>query len=221
MSTIVQGSIPSDELALHRTFQELPALEVQCERVVKSGEDTVFPVMWLRNASQAEIEGALEADPTVESVNCLSAFEDEYLYEMEWIDHVHLLLDILTNGQATILDAVGQRDHWHLRVLFPDRDHFGRTHDFAENHGLTFDVRSIRELEGEPAGRYGLTEGQYEALLLAADRGYFEVSRETTLEELADELDVSHQALSEQLRRGMEALVEDTLFVGEMADQVS
>ena len=221
MSTIVQGSIPSDELALHRTFQELPALEVQCERVVKSGEDTVFPVMWLRNASQAEIEGALEADPTVESVNCLSAFEDEYLYEMEWIDHVHLLLDILTNGQATILDAVGQRDHWHLRVLFPDRDHFARTHDFAENHGLTFDVRSIRELEGEPAGRYGLTEGQYEALLLAADRGYFEVSRETTLEELADELDVSHQALSEQLRRGMEALVEDTLFVGEMADQVS
>jgi len=221
MSTIVQGSIPSDELALHRTFQELPDLEVQCERVVKSGENSVFPVLWLRNAPRAEIEEVLEGDPTVEAVECLSDLEDEYLYEMEWIDHVHLLLDILTNGQATILDAVGQRDHWHLRVLFPDRDHFARTHDFAENHGLTFDVRSIRELEGEPAGRYGLTEGQYEALLLAADRGYFEVSRETTLEELADELDVSHQALSEQLRRGMEALVEDTLFVGEMADQVS
>ena len=219
MSTIVQGSIPSDELALHRTFQELPELEVQCERVVKSGENTVFPILWLRNAPQEVIEDALKTDPTVEAVDCLSDLEDEYLYEMEWVDHVHLLLDILTNGEATILDAVGRRDRWHLRLLFPDRDHFARTHDFAENHGLTFDVRSIRELEGEAAGRYGLTEGQYEALMLAVDRGYFEVSRETTLEELADELDVSHQALSEQIRRGMEALIQDTLFVGEMSDQ--
>ncbi|MDS0284591.1 helix-turn-helix domain-containing protein [Haloarcula onubensis] len=220
MSTIVQGSVPSDELALHRTFQELPELEVQCERVVKSGENTVFPVLWMRDATQEAIEDALADDPTVESVECLSSLDEEYLYEMEWIDHVHLLLNILTNGEATILDAVGRRDRWHLRVLFPDREHFARTHEFAEDHGLAFDVRSIRELEGEPAGRYGLTEGQYEALILAADRGYFEVSRETTLEELADELDVSHQALSEQLRRGMEALVEDTLFVGEMADEI-
>jgi len=30
---------------------------------------------------------------------------------------------------------------------------------------------------------------------------------------------VSHQALSEQIRRGMEALIQDTLFVGEMSDQ--
>ena len=219
MSTIVQGSVPSDELALHRTFQSLPELEIQCERVVKSGENTVFPVVWLRGASRTETEDALQADPTVESVNCRSAFEDESLYEMAWGDHVHLLLNILTRGEATILDAIGWRDRWHLRVLFPDREHFARTHSFAEDHGLTFELRSIRELETEPAGRYGLTEGQYEALLLAAERGYFEVSRETTLEELADELDVSHQALSEQLRRGMAALIEDTLFVGDMVNE--
>lgn len=35
-----------------------------------------------------------------------------------------------------------------------------------------------------------------------------------TLKELADEVGVSHQALSEQLRRGIGALVEDTICIG-------
>jgi hypothetical protein len=40
------------------------------------------------------------------------------------------------------------------------------------------------------------------------------VPRSITLEELADDLSVSHQALSEQLRRGTGGLMEDTLLAG-------
>ncbi|MGM0590036.1 MAG: helix-turn-helix domain-containing protein [Halobacteriota archaeon] len=88
------------------------------------------------------------------------------------------------------------------------------THDFCEDHGLAFDIESIRELDGEPAGRYGLTSDQYDALVTAFERGFFQVPREVTLEDLAGELDISHQALSERLRRGTDALVEDTLVIG-------
>jgi predicted DNA binding protein len=88
------------------------------------------------------------------------------------------------------------------------------THDFCDEHGLNFEVSSIRELDSEPAGRYGLTTQQYEVLATAASQGYFEVPRAVTLEELAEEFDVSHQAVSERLRRAVNALVEDTLFVG-------
>jgi hypothetical protein len=69
-------------------------------------------------------------------------------------------------------------------------------------------------MEGEPAGRYGLTDSQHRVLELASRRGYFEIPRDVTLKELADEVGVSHQALSEQLRRGIGALVEDTICIG-------
>lgn len=49
--------------------------------------------------------------------------------------------------------------------------------------------------------RDGLTTRQRETLRLAADRCYFEIPRRATLADLADELGVSDQAISERLRR--------------------
>jgi len=214
VATIIRGTVPATEFALAHTLETVPAAEFECERIVKSGEQSIMPLLWVRGTDPETIEDALAADPSVDEVTRLSTFDDEYLYEMEWIDHVRLLLHMLTNGEATILDAYGRDGRWELRVLYPNRDHFSTTHEFAEDHGMTFDVESIRKMDGEPAGRFGLTDDQYEALVAAADAGYYEVPREVTLEELADELDVSHQALSEQLRRGTGALLEDTLLVG-------
>jgi hypothetical protein len=74
-------------------------------------------------------------------------------------------------------------------------------------------------MEGEPAGRFGLTDSQHRVLELASRRGYFEVPRDVTLKELADEVGVSHQALSEQIRRGTGALVEDTICIGTFPEE--
>ncbi|MFC7157751.1 helix-turn-helix domain-containing protein [Halomarina halobia] len=84
---------------------------------------------------------------------------------------------------------------------------------------MSFDIDAIRELDGEPVGRYGLTEEQYEALTEAAKQGYFEVPRDIQLGKLADELSISHQALSERIRRAMLALVGDTLLIGPESDE--
>jgi predicted DNA binding protein len=84
---------------------------------------------------------------------------------------------------------------------------------------VAFEVERIRELEGKPAGRYGLSEGQYNALTTAATYGYYDIPRDADLQAVAEELDVSHQALSERLRRGMLALIEDTLLLGPQSDE--
>jgi len=214
MATIVIGSVPAEEFALCHTLETLPEVRFECERIIKSGDDAVMPLLWARNADREKLDDAFGADPTVDNVRLLTEFDDECLYRMNWIDHVQLLLGMLTNSEATILDAYGQGDAWRLRALFPTREKFSTTHDFCSEHGLTYDVESIRELDGEPAGRFGLTEEQYRALVLATQEGYYEVPQQRTLDDLADELDISHQALSERLRRGTEALVEDTLVVG-------
>jgi predicted DNA binding protein len=221
MATLVRGIIPAEEFALHDTLERLPEVEIECERIVQGRENVILPLLWVRNADRQEFESALEEDPTVDDVNCLSEFDDEALYRMKWVDRVRLLPNFITNGEATILDAYGRNDRWHVRVLYPGREHFSRSHQFATEHGLTFDIGSIRELEGEPAGRFGLTDGQYRALVLAFDRGYYEVPKRANLEDVARELDISHRSPSERLRRGTGALIEDTLIIGAMADEAN
>lgn len=218
MVTIVRGAVDPDEFALEHTLRALDGIEVECERIIRSGDDAVMPLLWFRYGNREAIEEALAEDPTVRDVTWLAQFDEEYLCRMEWIDRVRLLLQMLTNAEATILDAFGRRDRWQLRVLYPERELFAKTHEFCDEHGLSFDVASIRELEGEPAGRYGLTEEQFEALAHAAREGYFEVPRAVQLEELADHHGISHQALSERIRRATGALVEDALLVGARDD---
>jgi len=213
MPTIVSGTVPASDLALNYSLEQLPELQFEIERIVTSGDDALMPMLWVRGSRREDIEQTLGADPTVDNVELLGDFEDEWLFRMEWIDHVDLIVQMLTNSEATILDAVGQGTAWKLRVLYPRRSLFSQTHDFCEEHNLAFRVSTIRELDEDPAGRYGLTSAQYEILAEASDRGYFEVPREVSLAELADELGITHQAASERLRRATDALVEDVLFV--------
>lgn len=220
MATMVQGAVPTEELALHHSLTSLPEAEVECERVVRNGEETVMPLIWVRYADRDEVELAFADDPSVSTVTCLSESGGRLLYRMEWGEQVGLLLKMLTNSEATVLDAHGQENHWTLRVLYPERDEFSKTHSFCAEHGLTFDVETIRELDSEATGRFGLTDVQYKTLMLAVECGYYEVPRKTTLEGLADELDVSHQALSERLRRATRSLVENALLASTMPDGV-
>lgn len=214
MATSVILSAESESLVLSETLATLPDVRIECERVVKSGEESIMPLLWTRGADHETLTEAFEEDADVEGVELLTSFENEHLYQMEWVGRIELLLQMLTNGEATILDAYARHDEWKLRVLYPTRDHLSSTHEFCEDHGMSLEIEAIREMEGEPTGRYGLTEGQYEALVAAVQAGHYDVPQETTMEELAAEMDVTHQALSERLRRGTKALVQDTLFIG-------
>ena len=66
-------------------------------------------------------------------------------------------------------------------------------------------------MDGVRGERSPLTKTQYETVVTAYELGYFDVPRKVTLKELAAELDVSHQALSERLRRSHAALVDAEL----------
>lgn len=83
MATLVSGVVPAGEFALHHTLEVIPALEVECENIILSGENRVMPLLWVYHDDPGEIDTALEADPTVDNVTCLSVFDNECLYQME------------------------------------------------------------------------------------------------------------------------------------------
>lgn len=219
MGTVATLAIPAEEFALWETLEAVPEASFECERIVESGE-SVMPLLWARAPDGEELERALHADPSARDVSLLSEFDDESLYRMAWVDHIQLITHMLTNSHATILSAVTDDSRWVVRILFPDHDSLATTNEFCRDHGLTFDLLSIVRMEGEPSARYGLTPAQYTAIVTAHERGYFDVPRGCSLKEIAAEAGISHQAFSERLRRGLEALIQETLAVGRTAEKV-
>lgn len=69
-------------------------------------------------------------------------------------------------------------------------------------------------MERPKTGQYSYTDEQQETLLTALELGYFEIPRETSLEEVANVMNISTDAVSEQLRRGQANLVHDTMKIG-------
>lgn len=215
MSTIAELLIPAEEFALRQTLESLD-VAVDIERLVAYDPDHVMPHVWISGdeTSLEEIDDALEADPSVESATVLTDLDNEHLYRMNWIDDVTVIVHLLTEEQATILDASVVNNQWRFRILFPEREALSRTYDFATDHGLTVDIQKIHQLEGNRSGRYGLTDPQHETLVEALERGYYEIPRDVDMEGLSDELGISHQALSERLRRAHRRLVEEAVAIG-------
>ena len=211
-ASVVRAEIPADEFALGYTFDALPNVSVQCERIVESGNRTVMPLVWVYGADRKPLEEALSRDPSVETASLAVAFDDELLYRIRWADSVRLVFGIITNARTTVLDLHGADGTWTLRLLSHDRESLSQTHRFCDDHSFRLDIRSIREMDDGSAGHFGLTSKQYETLRTACERGYFQVPRETDLSTLAEELGVSHQALSERIRRATTTLIREALL---------
>jgi HTH DNA binding domain/GAF and HTH_10 associated domain len=214
MATIVRATIPVAEFALSETLSAAPGAVFECERIVENGGQAVMPLIWARGTERETLESGLERDQSVDQFECLAAFDHEFLYRMEWIDQVRLVLQILTNTSATVLDVSGDNEYWTLRIMYPYRDELSETSEFCDRYELSFEVERVRELSSETAGRYGLTDEQFDALTVACEEGYFDVPRKADLGDLANEIGISHQALSERLRRGHEVLIKETLLIG-------
>ena len=217
MSTIVELAVPAAEFALRRTLEATGDLAVEVERVVAYDPDHVMPYVWMSGDESAleAADDALADDPSVDEAERLTDLDGERLYRMAWVDDVTVMLHLLTEERATVLAARVENDEWRFRVLCPEREAVSRTYESATEQGVSIEIRKLHRLEENRHGRVGLTDAQYETMVAALDCGYYEIPRETDMEALSDELDISHQALSERLRRAHRTLVEELVDVGE------
>ena len=214
MSTIANIGLPADEFALYESLVAVPDLELDVERVVAHDDERVMPFIWVSSDRMDDVARAFENDPSIENVELLSDLGEERLYRMDWTAQIAVVVQILVEADATVLDAFGTDSRWKFRILFPDREALSATHEFCEENGLTIDIQNIYEMDADRHGRFGLSEAQHETLIAAFEHGHYEVPRDISLDDLATELDISHQALSERFRRAYSTLIENTLIVG-------
>jgi predicted DNA binding protein len=119
-------------------------------------------------------------------------------------------LEALATADAIIERIDVLPDGWRQTGWFTDRETFREFSSFwRRNAGFRLH-RLTRDGESEPPGD-GLTDRQHEALRIAYERGYFDIPRRASLEDVAAELDVSPSSVSERLRRAQTRLIEETV----------
>ncbi|WP_227379691.1 helix-turn-helix domain-containing protein [Haladaptatus halobius] len=212
--TIVDVTVPTKQFALQHTLSEFETVTFEVKQMVATTQDSLMPFMRIETTDCARLESAFATDDSVADFERIADFDTDCLYQLEWVERIDKRIRVLIDQKATILTATGKGDTWHLRLLFADHNAISRTNTSCKEHGIDFDVKNIHELSGQQCKRFGLTDSQQTALRLAAARGYYSIPRDVTAEDLAAELGITHQALSERLRRGHGSLVNHVLSNG-------
>lgn len=209
MTTIVQFAFPATEVALAQTFDQLSGVRFAFEPTVATN---VGDEVWLRatGADGDELRTALESDPSVQSFELLdegSGADTKLLVAVDFHAATRRWLSRLLGNGGTITDAVGHDGQWRTTCRYPDHDAVSAVSDSLESEGIRFDVLRLTNEMPMTNSTYSLTSDQYETIRRAYLEGYFDVPKETTLTDIADTFDVTHQAVSERLRRGMAAVL--------------
>lgn len=215
-ATLVRAQLPAGEFALSETFSAVPDLTIECVRIVASGTQTVLPLLWTTTDDHAALQTALSADPSVETAQQLLQADSRRLYRFHWSDDVHLICRVLLGPETVLLEGFGSDSSWTFELLFPSREVLSRVCERCDLYDVQYSIDRIQGLEDDRGddqrtARFGLTPEQHEAIVVAYKHGYFAVPRQITLDELAAHLDISHQALSERLRRAHDTLLGEHL----------
>lgn len=208
MGAIINVRLPAAEVELGVRVASLPEVVIDVEQLASQTSDDVLPLLWIRADDFTAVDEALEDDPTVEGFDVIGSFDHRRLYRMEWADTAESTIRTLRTAGGYVRNAKVIDGEWSIEVLFPDRDDLSRMYDVANDADIPLTVDSIYELSDEGGRPNGLTTEQQETLVAAFEHGYYDVPREVSLVDLAEKLDISHQALSERLRRAHETLVD-------------
>ena len=220
MSVLASFVVDSQELPIGRLVLDTPVTALEFERIVPTG-NTLMPFFWVTGDDFAAFERALAESPFVADFNLLDQFGEHALYCVQWKRDEGMLIQGIVDTEGTILRGDIDNEQMQFLVRFPDHDHLGQFYNYCIKHDTHVEMLQVYSLtdRSERAREFGLTPEQREAIVLAARRGYFSSPRETSLDELADVLGISQQAISQRIRRGTEKVVLESLGLAQREEK--
>ncbi|AUV81648.1 helix-turn-helix domain-containing protein [Salinigranum rubrum] len=209
---IVEFDIDTDVLS--HALQRTPEMSVVVDTLDASDAIPLRNLFWASGGDFDRFEAALAEDPTIATFELLAEENDARLYRVQYaggvpeVEAYRALVDL----DGAVLHAENDGQGWFVRMRFPNREAIASFRERCWEADFDIHIRAVYDREQEaPEHRFGLTAAQYETLLTALRSGYFSIPRGASLQDVADELDISSQAASERLRRGMKGLVNTTL----------
>ena len=201
------------DLALSYTIRSLS--DAAIDVVSDVGTDPHHSVYFFRIEAPDfdAVASALRADHTVDEFATVVEMAGHRTYRIEYSDDAKLITPEITDRGGLTLESTSYLNGWLLQLQLEDHDALYEIATYAEQEGVKLEVL---ELTQQPTlddhSEFGLTASQTEALVAAYKHGLYDEPRRTSIEELAETLDLSRTAVSGRLRRGSATLVEEYLI---------
>ncbi len=131
------------------------------------------------------------------------------------LDYPSIHDSILESGSMTVLPITIEDGVQYHNILSPSSESF-RT--LLKNLQERFTDVNIRALSSKPTETLQdfLTDKQFKTLMLAHRKGYYDIPRRCTLEEIGEELGIKRVACQERMRRAEQKIIDhyvrDSLF---------
>lgn len=211
MTTMVEIEVPTGDFPLGKAVTAGTDRRVRLAHAFPS-EGVVVAYFWLPYAALVDVDRALSGDGVVDSHSIVDTVAGEAQLRVERARRDGGVLGALWHADGELLDAAGDEETWVVRSRFDGPEAVSAFDDRCAELGIVV-VHSGAGPGWDDAALYdaGLTMVQHDTLLNALEHGYFDVPREITLVDLADEKGVSDSAVSQRLRRGIKTLVAATL----------
>ncbi|WP_231188339.1 helix-turn-helix domain-containing protein [Haladaptatus sp. DYF46] len=207
---ITDITVPANQFALGCLLEAYPDIKVELESLVPL-QSGIIPLFWVEGGEHDAIEATLHNDPLTRDVQLLTEADGRFLFEIEWSADVNHLVQPLLATDTEILVAEGTVDAWEFRLQFPTRQALTEFLAQCREHGVAIDLRRLYNPTLPDEGGQ-LTTDQREIITTAYERGFWNIPRDSTLEDLAAELGISGNSASQRLRRGITTLVAEVLF---------
>lgn len=200
-----------DHPVLRDALTGVPGITISWEDSYPGPDGRIRLIVWIESDDFDAVDAAIRADSTVTNPVVLAETGGRRLYRLEQIGEgiASSIMAVLVEVGGVQQQLVGDRDGWHNRTRFPDRNAFERVYQFCVDHDIGFTFEQIYEQSNwRGAEVNGLSEPQHETLVEAVESGYLDIPRKSSLAELGARLGVSESAASERFRRGVKKLIQ-------------
>jgi hypothetical protein len=206
MSIVVEARIPAGSL-LSEEATRLPAgTSIEFDSVVPVRE-IPLPYLRIRGDDPGAAADVVRGCRHVADLELVDGNDDQQLYAVHW-NEVPPFVRCIREAEGALLRALATAESWLVECRFPTEAAVSRFESACTDLDVDLSVTRIGR-RGLGLRESNVTEEQRHSLARALEAGYFEVPRETTLVELAEEFGVSDSAMSQRLRRGIRSVLEE------------
>ena len=213
MRCITELQLHHPELVLTPTLERCPEMEVRLEYQLISSEGGYILLFHVQGETFEAFETALAEDPTVSDVSMVISTSEFRIYRTRLVSAEYLVLATAVEMGLRLIEAASGDGGWHAILELPTVELLQQFRTHCETLGVEASIQKLYQIDGgSVSDAFGLTPSQRAAITTAYETGYFNQPRDTSLQGVADELGISSSAAGGRLRRGLQTLVEATLY---------
>jgi predicted DNA binding protein len=210
---IADLTVSATEFELGRILELNPGERLELETMIPLGQKAV-PFFLVHDQVRETFEERVQDHPSVDRVQEVDRHGGERLYTLQWDTSSDHFFNAMATTGAQLLTATGSATTWQFELRFVSHEALSQFHELCDNARVDFEVERVYNPTKPTLGPwYGLTEHQRETLARAVEGGYYAIPRQLSTKDLAEEFDISDQAVTERLRRAITTLTENTLIV--------